>query len=354
MFFIKRPFGLNISDFSIELILLSGTFENPRLLAMGRKELPSGIVENGKIKDKEKLKNFLKEVILKPEFGKINSKRFIFSISELKSFIHSCKKPDSENILEFVKGKIKENFPFPLKELSFDFKIENENILIVALPKEIIQDYLEVFSECKIFPLVLETESLSLGRALISDRKVSLISDIGSKYSHFSLFDEKKLKLSVSLPIAGNTFTLSISKNLKISFNKAEKLKKEIGLNPEEKEGRVFLALQKEIQKLIAQIREIEDFYFKRSSKRIEKIILTGGSANLPYLKEYLKENLKKEILIGDPWEKIDINILRKKEYLKKALKINPYIYSAAIGSALRGLEKNFKESGINLLKEIK
>jgi len=189
-----------------------------------------------------------------------------------------------------------------------------------------------------------------LGRSLIGDEKTVLILDIGSEFTNFILFDKKRLRLSISNPIASNSFTKAISEKLKISFEEAENLKKGIGLNPKRKDARIFLILQKEIQKLIAQIREIEDYFLEK----IEKIILTGGSATLPFLKEYLAENLEKEVSIGDPWVKINIDILRKKEYFKEALKINPYLYSVAIGSALRGLERNPERSGINLLKGLK
>jgi len=82
----------------------------------------------------------------------------------------------------------------------------------------------------------------------------------------------------------------------------------------------------------------------------IEKIILAGGSAALPHLPEYLAENLEKPVAIGDPWVKINIDILKKKEYFEKALEVNPVFYSTVIGSALRGLSKDPAKEGINLL----
>jgi type IV pilus assembly protein PilM len=352
MISLQKPFGLNISDFSIELVSLSGNIQNPKLLALGRKELPGGILEDGKILKKKELETFLKDLISQPDFGKVKTKKFVFSIPESKIFVHSFSISNSEkDILNQIKEKAKENFPYPLDELFFDYEMKENEVLIVACPREIINDYLDVFSNCKISPLAIESESLSLGRALIKEGEIVLILDVGSKFSNFILFDKGKLKLSISNPIAGNSFTKAISEKLKIPFQEAEKLKREIGLNPATNEGRVFFILQKEVQNLIDQIREIENYFFNKTSEEIGKVILTGGSATLPYLREYLAENLGKEVLIGDPLEKIDIEILRKKEYFKEALKINPYLYSVAIGSALRGLEKDPRRSGINLLK---
>jgi len=53
--FRKPALGIDISDYSIEVISLEGSMENPRLLAMGRTVLEPGIFEDGKILNKEKL-----------------------------------------------------------------------------------------------------------------------------------------------------------------------------------------------------------------------------------------------------------------------------------------------------------
>jgi len=355
--FFQKPFGLDISDFSIKIISLSGTIENPCLLALARTELPLGIFEDGKIFEKKELTKFLKKLILEPSFCQIKTRKFIFSLPESKSFTHIFNLPEGlkkEEISEFIKSQAVQIFPFNLAEIYLDFQIRNNEVLLVAAPKKIVNDYLEIFKKCQIRLLALEVESLSLGRALIRERGVILIADIGARMTNLSLFDEGELKLSISTPIAGNKFTQLISEKLKLLPSDAEKIKREIGLNPEERGGRIFLILQEAIQVLITDIRKIDDFFQKKTGRSIEKIILAGGSAKLPYLSEYLAENLEKEVKIADPWFKINTDILKTEEHFKEALEIEPILYSTVIGSALRGLEKNPKEVGINLLKELK
>jgi len=60
------------------------------------------------------------------------------------------------------------------------------------------------------------------------------------------------------------------------------------------------------------------------------KIYLTGGSASLIGLKDFISTNLNSDVELLDPFEKLT---------LKKALD-NPYKYSIAVGCALRGLKK--------------
>lgn len=361
MFFKRPAFGLDVSDYSIEIISLEGSVENPRLLAVAREILEPGIVEDGQILKKEKLENSIQNLIKNPKFGKIKHPlcgypKFIFALPESKCFISIFDLPENlkENEkLEHLKSRATQTFPFPLKDLYFDFKIDKREALLVAVLRKIVDDYLEIFKNCHLQPLALEIESLSLARALIENvKQITLIADIGARTTNFSIFDVAELRLSFSLPVAGNQFTQAISEKLNISQDEAEKFKKEIGLNPQPKEGKVFLILQKEIQKIIAEINKIVKYFQEKTGQSIEKIILAGGSAAMPYLPEYLAENLFLPVVIGDPWVKINIDILKKKEYFKEALEINPIFYSTVIGVTLRGLSKNPKTAGINLLSK--
>jgi len=354
----KKSVGLDISDYSIEVVSLGGSIKNPRLLSLGRITLEEGIVENGKILNKEKLEKHLKGLIKNPKFGELKTRKIIFSLPESRSFIQIFKIPSDlkkEGEEEEIKSQIAQTIPYPLEALYFDYKIKEginfKEILLGAVPKKIVNDYLEIFKSCQLQSVILEIESESLARSLIDKKqKPVLIADIGARTTNFSVFDENGLRLSVSTPIAGNKFTRVLAEKLKISKEEAENLKIKIGLNAKLKKGRIFLILQKEIYNIIKEINKVFNYFQKKEQKEITKIILIGGSANLPCLKDYLSQNLEKEVVIGDPWVKINIDILRKKEYFKKALEISPILYSTVIGSALRGLIKKPEEAGLNLL----
>lgn len=349
MFFRTPAFGLDISDYSIELISLKGSFSHPRLLAMGRNILEPGVVENGKIVNKEILKKSLSDLIKAPKFGKIKTNKFIFALPESRTFILVFELPKDlkkKGQLEFLKTKMADTLPFKIEELYFDFKIINKKeVLLVAAFRDIIDDYLEIFKSLKLQLLAIDIESLSLGRSLIPDpNKTVFIADIGARTTNFSIFDEENLRFSSTLEIAGNKFTEALTENLRIPLEEAENLKKKGG-------EKIFSILKEEIQPIISEIKNIEKYFQEKENKKIERIILAGGSAVLPNLSDYFQKELGKTVIIGDPWLKINIDILKRKEYFKEALEINPILYSTCIGSALRGLMRNPKEAGINLLK---
>ncbi|MDO8424634.1 MAG: type IV pilus assembly protein PilM [bacterium] len=319
MFFQKPAFGVDISDYSIEIVSLGGSFANPKLLAMGRKVLEPGIFISGSVLGKDKLKENLKELLQNLKFGKLNSKRIVSSVPESKSYIHIFELPqglDKKETENYIRSQAKENFPYSSDELYFDYQIQNGKVLLAACPKKIVEDYLEVFRDCGLDPASLEVESLSLGRALIQEgeKENILIADLGARTTNFSLFSAGKLKFSFSLSQAGNNFTQALSEKLGIPLPSAEKLKKEIGLDPQYQEGRMFLVLQKEIQPIVEGARKILVYFREKTGGAIKKIILAGGSSDLSGLPGYLSANLGLPVEIGDPWVRIDIDILKRKE----------------------------------------
>lgn len=353
--FFQKPFGLDISDHSIEIISLSGSPDKLKLLALERIILKPGVVKDGKIIQKEKLEEYLKNSVSKPRFGEIKTRNLIFSLPESQTFIYSFDIPedlDEKERIKEIENEARKTFPFPLEELYYDFMInEKRNVILAATPKKIADDYLELFKNCQLNATIFETASESLARSLINENTAVFIVDLGAATTSFSVFDEKRLIISNSLATGGERFSELMAEKLKITKSEAESLKIKTGLDSQKNKGKVFLILQEEMQKIIEKIRELDSYFEEKTGKKIEKIILTGGAVLTLSIKEYLADNLEKEISIVNPWEKIDFNA---KQYFKKSLKLEPIFFTAAIGSALRGLSRNSKKAGINFLKGIK
>ena len=74
--------------------------------------------------------------------------------------------------------------------------------------------------------------------------------------------------------------------------------------------------------------------FYVQEGKEIEKIVIAGGLSLMPGLKEFLSVELKKPVVIADPFLDIQASSI-----LTSTLKgIGPY-YGIAVGLALKGLE---------------
>ena len=85
------------------------------------------------------------------------------------------------------------------------------------------------------------------------------------------------------------------------------------------------------IDEILNESERIINNYCSKTNKKIEKIILNGGSAQMEGLKEYIEKKFNIKTFIANPWLKINY-LLNLEKILKE---IGPG-FSVAIGSAMR------------------
>ena len=262
--FLKTGFGLDVSDFSIELLELSSKV---KVKTFSRIILEPGIVENGLILDKRKLTKSLKELVAKT---KTKTSQVVLSLPESKVFIHVFKIPKGlkgttlKDAIAFEAPKViplnQEEIYWDCQTISAPAKSAQQSVLYVAVFKNIIDTYIEVLGLAGLRPVVFEIESLALGRSLLSELKPTnslMIVDLGARTTNISIFDKnKQLRWSSTIAVAGNHFTQAIVEKLKKTPEQAEKLKRDKGLA---EKSTVKLILEKELQPVIEEIKRSEE-----------------------------------------------------------------------------------------------
>jgi Tfp pilus assembly PilM family ATPase len=88
------------------------------------------------------------------------------------------------------------------------------------------------------------------------------------------------------------------------------------------------------IDPLLIEVKSISAEFFQSEKKQIEEIYLTGGTANLPGLKEYFTESLNKNALVPNCFSDFLFPPI-----LDETLKEMSPSFSVAVGVALSGLE---------------
>jgi type IV pilus assembly protein PilM len=281
------------------------------------------------------------------EEAKIKTKTAYFSIPDFATFFTTFELPPmtKEEIPFAVEAEARRHIPLPLSEVVWDWQLlerkpfmgkERLKILLVSVPKEVVNQYSSIAKSLGIESTSLEAETFSLVRALSEKDKIISIIDIGARTTSCSIIDRKILKISRSFDLSEDEFVQAISKSLGIDPDLAEEMKKKYGILPTEiKEGgeirEILLPLINSL------LRDIEQTFlrFKNTErKEVEKIILAGGGANLPGLLQYFQSYFKKEVEIANPFRKIYFPII-----LEETLKEMGPSYSIAVGLALRAFE---------------
>jgi len=345
-FFIKPQtgFGLDISSSSVKLWEFERKGKGLSVKGYSALALPKGLVNADMITDRATFAHIFKQAIEKPVFGHFSSKYAVVNLPETKSFVRVIQIPrmseiEAESAIPFEA----ENFiPMPIDQVYLDWqKLSEEgdkiNILIIASPKDFVDGYLGALEKSGIIPMALEVESQSCHRALTSPLKKEtvLIVDMAESRSSLIMVEEGNLQFTSTIPIAGNTFTDAIAKSLGVSGAKAEMVKTRVGVANTTQYPNIKTALIPILTNLGEEIKNILKFHNEHSEKQVSKIILTGGTARLQHLDEYLNTELGltgTTCVVGNPWENI-ANVEDPPLDPGESLS-----YTTAIGLGLRGI----------------
>lgn len=348
-------FALDISDNSLEIMECQRNFWGKIIIEnINRLNIDKGIIVNGSIKNPNALVKLLKKAISTAKPGKITSRYCLLSIPENKVFTHIFHVPANlpdDDIEDFVLNQAEGIIPFNRETVLSDWEIIEEDakekqVLYAAAPKKLINDIIAILKRLGVAVLLIELESLSVARALLakqSAKEASTIVDIGGNFSNITIFDREGLKVTVSLPMAGNHFTREIRLKGKMTLAKAERIKQSKGLRLSQQS--VVKGLRHSLNKIIEEIKRSIVYYERKSNRQVKNVLLVGGSIKMPGLLDYFKEKLSIKVIIGNPWYR-----LRKSGGVLKVFsqKDGPF-FSTVMGLILRGSSKNYKK-GLNLL----
>jgi ribosomal protein L6 len=241
----------------------------------------------------------------------------------------------SEKELESaVSFEAKKYVPLPAEEVNVSWSVVSKDpgglkqkVLLTAVPKIVIQNYLSVFNEAGLEPLVMEIEALALTRCLVGeDRSPQLLVDIGSKGTSVSMVMDGNLQLSRNFVFGGDTITNKIAETLKLSVVRAEQFKRDFGVRES-----TFLpeTIRPILQNLKDEIKRIISVQ-SGSGVRIGKVKFTGGGSNLPGLLDFFGD-IGVPVEFGDTFLRVGF----PKSVLETVLKAGPSL-SVAVGLALR------------------
>ncbi|MFH1145602.1 MAG: type IV pilus assembly protein PilM [bacterium] len=241
-----------------------------------------------------------------------------------------------------VEAESRKFIPMPVADVSLDYKLlpqedagmSSQRVLVTAAPKKIVSRYSELFRGAGLSMASLETEAFALGRALLGkDPTPAMVIDLGSTTTDIIVFDRGVPVVTRSLDVGGTTISIQLARTTGVSLEEAEQLKRDVGIPLSSANQQS--PLENLLQPIMQEIKYSHDLYEKQKlDGSIEKIILTGGTAQLPHLAERIESMINVRTYVGDPWARIITP-----QVLKPALDELGSRLAVAIGLALRGIE---------------
>lgn len=189
------------------------------------------------------------------------------------------------------------------------FKPAKIEILLVAVPKEVVTKYQRIAEAAKVVLAGLESESFSLNRALVgNDPGTIMLIDFGARSANLTLIDRGFIYTSHTVDLSGKEITKVIAQSLNVAPQRAEDLKKSLGVGETSEHKGIAQVISPFVDKLAGEAGRMASLFLKKKGQKVDKIVLTGGSANLPGLADYLQNSLGVATLLGNPFARLKVN----------------------------------------------
>jgi type IV pilus assembly protein PilM len=269
---------------------------------------------------------------------------------------------EGKKIPDIVRFEARQQIPFDLKDVVWDFQrmeggaeedgfVLETQIGLFAMKRDQVYKALEPLTKAGLDVDVVQLAPLALCNFLQFDElaaelpppaeydpenppKSTVILSLGVDASDLVVTDGYRV-WQRSLPVGGNHFTKALVKDLKLTFAKAEHLKRNATSAQDPKA--VFQAMRPVFNDLLTEVqRSIGYFSSLDRNAEIERIVAVGNAIKLPGLRKFLEQNL------GLPLVKIDTfnRLVGSTVVTAPAFQENLGCFAQCYGLALQGLGK--------------
>jgi len=342
----KDIVGIDVGSSAVKLVRLRESRGNFHLVNVGIMPLaPETIVDNT-IMDSSTIVESIRNLMASM---KIKAKRVSTSISGHSVIIRKIMLPimtDSE-LEASISWEAEQYIPFDISEVNLDFHIlgpdakdpSQMNVMLVAAKKDFVDDFVGVFSEAGLEPVVMDIDCFAVENmfdynyGFVEEEIIALI-DLGASATSVNVLKGNVSLFTRDIQAGGNLLGEELQKRLGVGSDEAERAKlgdRELAdVDPES----VDEVLRDAIENLVQEVQRSLDFFTATSSEdRVSKVYLTGGVSRSKQVRDALEKRLGLQTETVNPFRNLAMS---EKEFDSEYLDAIGPLFSVAVGLAMR------------------
>ncbi len=250
-----------------------------------------------------------------------------------------------EELAESIHWEAEQYIPFDIQDVALDYEViegggggGNMDVLLVAVKKDKISDYTSVISQAGKQPAIVDVDVFALQNCYevnygVDPGRVIALLNVGASIMNINIIKGATSVFNRDIAVGGNQYTDAIQKELNLSFEQGEALKK--GEQVEGASSESLRPILQQVSEAIAtEIQKTFDFFRATSQEdRIDQIYLSGGTAKIPGLRELLAERFSTPVELLNPFLNVRYS---EKEFNPEVLEDLGPSAAIAVGLAAR------------------
>ena len=313
--------GLDIGDSSIKVVELKdmGRGRGYEVVRLGWEPLSNDAIVDGAIMDSQLVIETIQRLFQR---CRIKTSSVSTALSGHSVIVKRISLPvmSEAELAESIHWEAEQYIPFDIEDVNLDYQIlegsslsgeGNMDVLLAAAKRDKINDYVGVISQAGLTPTTVDIAAFALQNAFEANyefepHQVVALVDIGAAVSSISVLHGGTSVYWRDINVGGNVYTDAIQKELNLSAEQAEQLKRgeEVDGIPYERVLPILASVNDDVG---SEIQKTLDFFkhISPTDDPLDRLYLTGGTASVVHLKESLAERLGTQVEVFNPFRKM-------------------------------------------------
>lgn len=218
--------------------------------------------------------------------------------------------------------------------------VHPQEVLLVAIHNDTLQRYQSIMTTAGLTTKLFEIEIFSGIRAALPQTAAPIaVVDIGASTSKVYVVERGVVRMSHLVNHGSQHMTEMMARSLSWSFEKAERVKRESGLNEAPsysgaENEKIKEAVLSTLDRVFSEVNRVLLSYGKRYNKNVARAVFIGGGAALPGLAAAAKTAMNIDVEMAHPFTRTEAPA-----FLESVLKEIGPGFAVAVGLAMRALQ---------------
>jgi len=316
----KAVVGLDIGSSAVKAIELKPSGKAYRVAAFGTQPVPSDAIVDGAIIDAGAVADAIRRVFDANKAFK--AKDVCASLSGNAVIVKKITLPvmTENELAESIYWEAEQYIPFDIQDVNLDYQILDPgtgansrgsmDVLLVAAKKEKIADYTSVIAQSGRTPVIVDVDAFALQNAFevnygLEPGRVVVLLNAGASAININILQGDQSVFTRDISMGGNAYTEAVQKELDLSFEAAEQLKKGVPVD-----GATFEEAQPVLhavtENVLLEIQKTFDFFkASASTDQIDRIMLSGGASRVDGFHQMVQERFNAPVEDFDPFRAV-------------------------------------------------
>jgi type IV pilus assembly protein PilM len=344
----KSMVGVDIGSSSVKAVELQGKNGDFQLVSLGYEGLQPDSVVDGQIMELNAVSSAIGNIFTE---HKIKTTKVAAGVNGHSVIVKNIVLPQmtDDELQESFAWHAEEHIPFDISDVNLDYHVTDStpdaiHVLLAACKRDKVANLKQAIQLAGKQPAVIDVDAFALQNCYELNYdpqpgQVVALLNIGASTTNINILNGNRSVFTRDATFGGNQYTSLLQKELGLTFDQAEQVKRGMPL-PETIEARDIQPILDTVSDILAlEIQKTMDFYratVEDGEEAVQQILVSGGGSKLRGLVEFLATRFEVSVEVFDPFRKIRVDARGfDPDYMREVV---PEM-AIAVGLALRGVD---------------